>query len=111
MTYRQQTTCTIRPRKDEMVPPRSVGRSGGTFNTVYLSISIQYNDFYFNDRFLLVNSSLQYAERIINVDRGTFTPLVFTTAGCCAPECSRFVKRLCALISSGDTKLYAKTMT
>ena len=54
---------------------------------------------------------LEYAERIINVDRGTFTPLVFTTACCCAPECSRFVKRLCGLISNGDTKLYAETMT
>ena len=52
----------------------------------------------------------EYAERIINVDRGTFTPLVFTTAGCCAPECSRFVKHLCGLISKGD-KWYAETMT
>ena len=34
----------------------------------------------------------EYAERINNVDRGSFTPLVFTTAGRCAPECTTFIK-------------------
>ena len=53
----------------------------------------------------------EYAERIINVDRGTFTPLIFTTAGCCAPECSRFIKRLCGLLSRGEKKKYAEMTT
>ena len=40
---------------------------------------------------------LEYAERIVHVDRGTFTPLLFSTAGCAAPapECQKFSKRLC----------------
>ena len=53
----------------------------------------------------------EYAERIINVDRGTFTPLIFTTVGCCAPECSRFIKRLCGLLSRGEKKKYAEMTT
>ena len=53
----------------------------------------------------------EFAERIINMDRGTFTPLIFTTAGCCAPECSRFIKRLCGLLSRGEKKKYAEMTT
>ena len=41
---------------------------------------------------------LEYSERIINVDRGTFIPLVFTTIGGAAPECSVCFNRLCALL-------------
>ena len=51
----------------------------------------------------------EYAERINNVDRGSFTPLVFTTAGCCAPECTAFIKRLCALLATAD-RPYAQLM-
>ena len=36
----------------------------------------------------------QYSDRINQVDRGSFTPLVFATSGQCAPECGIFLKTL-----------------
>jgi len=36
----------------------------------------------------------EYAERIIQVERGSFTPLVFATNGQCGNECSLFLKAL-----------------
>ena len=33
------------------------------------------------------------------MDRGTFTPLIFTTTGGMGPECSKFFKRLYELIA------------
>ena len=53
---------------------------------------------------------LQYNERIVNVDRGNFTPLVFTTAGSASPECLRFLKRLCAMLAQHDGKPYGEVM-
>ena len=35
-----------------------------------------------------------YNERVINVEKGTFTPLIFTTTGCMGPECERLDKRM-----------------
>ena len=66
------------------------------------------------DQLLLQHESrkkLEYAERIVHVDRGTFTPLVFSTAGCAAPECLRFLKRLCGLLSAGEKKSYSEMMS
>ena len=40
----------------------------------------------------------QYAERVNNMDRGTFTPLVFSTNGMVGRECSHSLKNLVALI-------------
>ena len=36
---------------------------------------------------------LQYEERIVNVDRGSFCPLVFSTSGAIAPPSTRFFQR------------------
>ena len=41
----------------------------------------------------------QYAERVNVVDRGVFTPLVFSTCGMAARECSFFLKNLAGVIS------------
>ena len=41
-----------------------------------------------------------YNERIINVERETFTPLVFSTTGGMAPECHKYHKRLAGLIAA-----------
>ena len=54
---------------------------------------------------------LQYGERIVNVDRGSFTPLVFTTDGCCAPECQRFLSRLCGKLADKDSRPYSQTIS
>ena len=40
-----------------------------------------------------------YGQRVIDVEKGSFTPLVFTTTGGMGPECQRFNKRLAALIA------------
>jgi hypothetical protein len=40
-----------------------------------------------------------YNERILEVEMGTFTPLVFTTAGGMAKECDKFYSRLAELIA------------
>ena len=42
----------------------------------------------------------KYASRIIEVENGTFTPLVFTTTGGMTQECQRYHSRLAELISS-----------
>ena len=52
-----------------------------------------------------------YNNRIIQVEHGTFTPLVFSTAGGESPECRKFHQRLASLISLKRKKSYAETMT
>ena len=52
-----------------------------------------------------------YNERIIQVEQGTFTPLVFTTSGGMSRECSRFYSRLAHLISEKRGESYSNTTT
>ena len=40
-----------------------------------------------------------YANRVLEVEQGTFTPLFFTTTGSMADECKRFHSRLAELVS------------
>ena len=51
-----------------------------------------------------------YNDRIINVERATFTPLVFTTTGGMGPECYRMNKRLAELISEKKGEKYSDVM-
>ena len=51
-----------------------------------------------------------YNERVMNVEKGTFTPLVFTTTGGMAPECLKLNKRLAELISNKRNETYSKVM-
>ena len=53
----------------------------------------------------------KYASRIIEVEKGTFTPLVFTTTGGMSQECQRYHSRLAELISSKKRENYATTIT
>ena len=53
----------------------------------------------------------KYASRIIEVENGTFTPLVFTTTGGLSQECQRYHSRLTKLISSKKQEEYATTIT
>ena len=41
----------------------------------------------------------EYSSRILNVEQGSFTPLVFSATGAMGRECSMFVKKLSQLIS------------
>ena len=47
-----------------------------------------------------------YNQRIIDVERGTFTPLIYTTTGGMGPECSRFNKRVAELIAEKRNEQY-----
>ena len=53
----------------------------------------------------------KYASGIIEVENGTFTPLVFTTTGGMSQECQRYHSRLAELISSKKQENYATAIT
>ena len=53
----------------------------------------------------------KYASRILEVEQGTFTPLVFTTTGGMSDECQRYHSRLAELISAKKQENYATTMS
>ena len=51
-----------------------------------------------------------YNDRILNSERASFTPLVFSTTGGMAPECDRFNKRIAELIADKRGESYANVM-
>ena len=51
-----------------------------------------------------------YNDRILNVEKSTFTPLVFSTSGGMGPECLKLNKRLAELISLKQNETYSKVM-
>ena len=53
----------------------------------------------------------KYNFRIVQVEKATFTPLVFTTSGGMGPECQRFNKRLAELIALKRKESYADVIT
>ena len=52
----------------------------------------------------------QYATRVLEIEKGTFTPLVFTTTGGMGEECLRYHRRLAELLAIKKGEDYAKTM-
>ena len=52
----------------------------------------------------------QYEERILNVERGTFTPLVFSATGGAGPAATAFLKRLTDKYASRKSSSYAQTL-
>jgi hypothetical protein len=53
----------------------------------------------------------KYNERVLEVERGSFTPLVFSTLGGCGREADRALKLLAERISIKQNVNYAKTLT
>ena len=53
----------------------------------------------------------EYNQRIIEVEKANFTPLVFTTSGGMGAEAERFHKRLATLISAKRRNSYSEAMT
>ncbi len=51
-----------------------------------------------------------YNQRVIQVEKGTFTPLVFNTSGGMGPEATRFHKRLAERIAAKKKESYADVM-
>ena len=52
-----------------------------------------------------------YNERILTVEKGTFTPLVYTTFGGCGPQASAYHKRLAHLIAKKRNEEYHQVIT
>ena len=47
-----------------------------------------------------------YNSRILTVEKGTFTPLVYTTFGGCGPQATKYHKRLAQLIAKKRNEEY-----
>ena len=53
----------------------------------------------------------KYASRVMEIEHGTFTPLVFTTTGGMAGECQRYHCRLAELLSIKKGEPYSATIS
>ena len=53
----------------------------------------------------------QYAERVMGIEQGTFTPLVFTTTGGMADECVRYHSRLAEQIADKKGESYSNAIS
>ena len=53
----------------------------------------------------------KYASRVLEIEKGTFTPLVFTTTGGMGNECQLYHSRLAELISSKKKEEYNTTIS
>lgn len=53
----------------------------------------------------------QYSSRVLEIEHGTFTPLVFTTTGGMGKECLNFHSRLAEMIATKKGEDYAKTIS
>ena len=53
----------------------------------------------------------QYSSRVLDIEHGTFTPLVFTTTGGMGQECLRYHSRLAELIALKKGEQYVKTIS
>jgi hypothetical protein len=51
-----------------------------------------------------------YNHRILEIEKGTFTPLVFSTTGGMGPECTKYHKRIAELVSVKRDESYADVM-
>ena len=51
-----------------------------------------------------------YSSRVFEVERGTFTPLVFTTTGGMSHECQRYHSRLAELLAVKKQENYTSTI-
>ena len=53
----------------------------------------------------------EYLQRVLEVENGAFTPLVFGTNGGLGEECAKFLSKLAAKISNKDDESYSHTIT
>ena len=51
-----------------------------------------------------------YNQQIIQVERATFTPLVFSTSGGMARECTKYHKKIAELVANKTKEEYSKVM-
>ena len=53
----------------------------------------------------------EYMERVLEVENGSFTPLVFGTNGGLGEECEKFLATLSSKIAAKDDESYSHTIT
>ena len=53
----------------------------------------------------------QYSSRLLDIEHGTFAPLIFTTTGGMGKECLNYHSRLAELIAIKKGEEYAKTIS
>ena len=51
-----------------------------------------------------------YNDRILNVEKGSFSPLIFSTTGGMGPECTRYHRRVAKLIAAKRGEEYSDTI-
>ena len=56
------------------------------------------------------NKKREYNQRVIEIEHGTFTPLIFTTSGAMGHECSKFHKTLAEKMSKKTGEKYEDIM-
>ena len=52
-----------------------------------------------------------YNERVLEIEHGSFTPLVFSATGGMGRECTKFVSRLAEMIAYKQNKRYSEVIT
>ena len=52
----------------------------------------------------------KYNERVIQIEKASFVPLVFTTSGGLSPECNKFNKKLAQMIAKKRNETYANVV-
>jgi len=52
----------------------------------------------------------QYMNRVLQLEKGSFVPLVFTTTGLMAPEAKSFIRRLAVFIATKTNEDYSQVM-
>ena len=53
----------------------------------------------------------EYMQRVLDVENGSFTPLVFGTNGGLGEECTKFLGELASKIAKKDNESYIHTIT
>ena len=53
----------------------------------------------------------EYAARILQVEKGTFTPVIFSCTGGCGPEATAFIKQLALKLSLKKQERYSETVS
>ena len=53
----------------------------------------------------------KYNQRIMQVEKATFTPLIFSTSGGMASECTKFHKKVAVLVSNKTKEEYSHVMS
>ena len=53
----------------------------------------------------------EYSARILQIEKGTFTPVVLSCTGGTAPEADRFIKRLAAKLSMKKNVRYSQVVS